>query len=162
MGTDFNLNRPLERGTRLEGSLNGNDRRLLLCSADGGFYHLKEGGIRGSDELRVMCSSHDSRESVPYRRAPSSSALTDLSPRLIVFLPPTRHHFFWGAFWLFVLVVFLLVDHGRGHTLGSAARWEASFRTLPAVFGGVTLTSRNGGGPSLLPPTRHHVSGNRL
>ena len=58
-------------------------RRDYLMMAN---FHLKEGGIRGSDELRVMCSSHDSCESVPYRRAPSSSAFTDLSPRLIVFL----------------------------------------------------------------------------
>ena len=99
-----------------------------------------------------------------YHTDPPSAAQHSLIPRLvfIVFLPPTQHHFLRGFFWLFVWFVFLLVDHGRGHTLGSAARWEAPFWTLPAVFGGVILTSRNGGGPSLLPPTRHHVSGNRL
>ena len=98
-----------------------------------------------------------------YRTDPPSAAQHSLIPRLvfIVFLPPTQHHF-EGVLLVVCFFVFLLVDHGRGHTLGSAARWEASFRTLPAVFGGVILTPRNGGGPSLLPPTRHHVSGNRL
>ena len=40
-------------GTRQEGGRNFFNLSDVTC-------HLKEGGIRGSDELRAMCSSHDS------------------------------------------------------------------------------------------------------
>ena len=43
-----------------EVALKSQGGRLLLRSADGGFYHLKEGGILVSDELSVMCSSEHS------------------------------------------------------------------------------------------------------